>query len=181
MRVISEVFKQVKFSTKIGMLLAFAAAPAARGDCIELTSGKIEYEVTGCQMVDTEGLFSTPESRERFYKEVPFAQAKEILASYKGLILEGKVIASQAVAKGAKTRSKALLGEDPSLFVGPPLMHDCAFFSGKRVAGTVRQNCCDGHLEVPCLTKTSYTLLLAGPARGRLDSRAKSKAKAKSP
>lgn len=163
------------------MLLCLCPASIARSHCSELTSGKIEYEVTGCQIVDPEGLFLTPESRDRFYKEVPLSQAKEILASYKGLILDGKVVASQAVARGVTTRSKALLGEGPSMFVGPPLIHDCAFYSGKKIAGAVRQNCCDGHLEVPCLTKTSYTFLLAEQPRGRIDSRSKNKAKTKNP
>ena len=137
-------------------LLGSIKSQIAKADCIDLTSGRIEYQVTGCEVINPEALFLTPESRDRFFKEHSPQQAKDILDSYRGIILEGKVVSSKAVAKGIKVRREALLGEQPSMFVSASNASKCAALIGKRMPGVVQQNCCDGHLEVPCLTKTSY-------------------------
>ncbi len=136
-------------------VLLFSGAAHAR--CIELSSGRVELEVAGCREVDPNSLFTSPEQRATFDGMSPPGDGKKLLESYQGILLSGKVTSSSAIAVGAKTRKKALLGEALQTFVAGATKAQCSRFMGKRIRGTIAQTCCDGPWEVPCLLETSYT------------------------
>lgn len=141
------------------VLLAFTVIPSpAKAGCLTLASGPIVFDVAGCKLIDPEKDFDTTKEKFRFINDLDPAGRKAFIDSYRGLFLKGKVVKSNATSRGISAESNVLDGMDVFLFIPPPLKNACDAVWGKRLAGNLRQICCDGGGDIPCLLETEYLL-----------------------
>lgn len=142
----------------LSLLPLLLLATRAQAGCLTLASGPIVYDVSGCKLIEPESTFDLGKDRFRFIADLDAESRKDFFNSYRGLYVRGKVVKSDAVAKGISTQTAVLSGETVFLFLPPPLTLQCDAVLGKRLAGNLRQMCCDGGGDVPCLLNTEYLL-----------------------
>ncbi len=131
----------------------------ARADCISLIKGGIAMDVGSCGVLNPEMSFDTTNQRYAFIRGLSTEEQKKFLNSYRGMIIKGKVVGSQAVRSGLTSEQGALNGEDISVFVLPGTSdQNCSAVNGKRISAMLTEACCDGGSEPPCLLSSSYTL-----------------------
>ena len=146
------------------MLLIWS--PRAEGSCSSLVSGNVVVDVQACQVVVTETAFPATDERFKWIGDLDPTNRAKFLSSYRGLILDVQVVASQAVRSGMSNDRGILLGDKVKMFI-PPGKGVCPTFQQKRVAGSLKEVCCDGGGTAPCLLDTGYVLqsaTVAGPA-----------------
>ena len=125
------------------------------GECLGLVSGPVVLDINSCKMVDPKGDFD-PNADYSFYKGMTAADRKNFMASYRGLLFQGHVVKSLAVREGLSKETGALYNENISLFVPPSSSLTCQSSLNKRIAVQVKEVCCSGGVDAPCLLKTSY-------------------------
>lgn len=143
------------------LMLALAALTKpdlAGAECLTLASGPIVYDVAACKLIEPEKVFDPSKDKFAFIGDLDPAGKKAFLDSYRGLYLKGKVIKSNASSRGISSETGVLSGETIFVYVPPPLKGQCDSVLGKRLAGNMRQVCCDGGGDVPCLLSTEYLL-----------------------
>ncbi len=138
------------------LTLSFLTALSSVGNasCIELAKGNLEIKVERCDAIDTASLFAS--SRVQDAKLTPEAIDK-LTKTYEGLLVIGTVTQSNALSVGSKTKKQALKGETKEFYLPAKFKKTCITIMGTTLKGEVVQNCCDGHMESPCLASTSYT------------------------
>lgn len=159
------------------MLLAFIGifgdASTAAAACQSSTKGIVDFAVLSCKVVQPEADIAEDVYRNLLATRTS-DELKALQKDYKGLLVYGKVVNSSAVRNGKNPSKHALKGEAISLF-----MHEgestCADFLAKEVNLDIKETCCDGSHQAPCLLQTSYTIV--GVAKTPVN---KSKPKAKS-
>jgi hypothetical protein len=142
-------------------LLAFILVPATKGfaDCIGLTSGPVVYDVTSCKSIQPKADFD-PDQDYKFFQGLPPAERKKFLATYRGFVVLGKIVKSDAVEAGLSKKKGALAGKDLKLMIPADSGLSCNGILEKRLSGEINEACCTG-VDTPCLLKTPYTLLSA--------------------
>lgn len=138
-------------------LAIWSIGTAATADCISLVKGPIALDVKSCGVLNPEASFDLTNSRYTFIKDLPPADRKKFLDSYRGLILKGRVARSMAVRSGLSPEKGALNGEEVSFYVRPGEAQ-CNALMGMRVAGMVDEACCEGGGDAPCLLESSLVL-----------------------
>lgn len=163
---------------KLGVAALLAtAAGELRAECISLISGPVVFDVAGCALINPDSQFDLSKEKYAWIKDLDPAGRKKFMDSYKGLYLKGKVVKSQAVSKGLTGESGALSGQTVYAFI-PPSPNTCANVLGKRLNSNLREVCCDGGGDPPCLLNTGY-LLLGSQAIGAAQSGAGDSARQK--
>lgn len=140
------------------MLLALAFAGAdAQAECLSLTNGPVVYDVIGCKVLTPETTFDLAKEKFAWIKDLDAAGRKQFYDSYRGTYLKGKVVKSSAQTKGIANEQGALNGDTIYTMVGPPATQ-CAQLLGKRLSGNLKEVCCEGGGQPPCLLDTSYLI-----------------------
>jgi len=124
--------------------------------CLGLVNGPVVIDVDSCKSVDPKSDFD-PNADYSFYKGMTAVDRKNFMNSYGGLLLRGHVVKSLAVREGLSKESGALYNEKISLFIPPSSSLTCQSSLKKRIAVQVKEICCSGGANAPCLLKTSYT------------------------
>lgn len=142
--------------TSLVFVLPFLSTPAF-SECLSLTSGPIVYDVSVCKAVNPAQDFDLSKQKFAWINDLDPKGKQDLLSSYKGLLLKGVVVRSKATQSGLNPEKGALEGETTFLYL-PPGPMSCANVNGKRLAGQVKEVCCDGGGDIPCLLGTSYLL-----------------------
>jgi hypothetical protein len=145
---------------KMGFCLGALISSPLKAKCFSLTSGAVVYDVTSCKAINPEQAFDFSKEKFSWIKDLDPAGKKELLNSYRGLLLKGQVVKSKAVQSGLTKDKGALEGDSPYFYL-PPGGLTCATVSGRRLAGNVKEVCCDGGGYIPCLLGTSYLFVQA--------------------
>lgn len=130
-------------------------APIAESACSSLKSGPMVYDVAGCGQLIPEQHFDLKKEKYAWIADLDAAGRKQFFDTYRGLFLKGKVVKSQVVEQGLSSEPGALGGQDILLFWATG-SQSCGTVNGKRVSGTLREVCCDGTGDAPCLLGTGY-------------------------
>lgn len=137
-------------------LMAISHAPAALAVCTTLVKGPIAMEVKQCNIVTPERTF-TGDMKYNFIRDLPPANRKQFLSTYRGSLIKGTVTQSQAIRTGISDEKGALLNERISAFL-PASQLACDKIMGKLIEVDLKQSCCDGGGASPCLLNTGYYL-----------------------
>jgi hypothetical protein len=144
-------------ATTVAAAAAFVATEL-HAQCLTLTSGPIAYDVTGCKVLDPETFFDTSKPKYEWIAGLDAAGKKQFYDKYRGVFVRGKVVKSTATQKGLSTEQGVLTGETVFMLLPPPVTLQCNAIFGKRLAGNLKEVCCDGGGEPPCLLDTSFLL-----------------------
>jgi hypothetical protein len=117
--------------------------------CYALIKGPIAFDVEFCKVFDP-GMFDTSKPKYKFIDDLDPQGRKELLDSYRGLVVKGTVVMSRAIKSGVSTTKGALKGEKILFFI-PPQVTSCEDIFHKRVSGNVEEKCCNGTGNAPCL------------------------------
>jgi len=131
---------------------------AASATCMSLINGPVVYEVQGCKALEPEKLFDLSKDKYAWIGGLDSAGRKAFYNSYRGLYVKGRVIKSQANARGIAAEDGALGGDTLFMYIAPGGLQ-CAAVLGKRLSANLRQICCEGGGDPPCLLDTSYVLM----------------------
>lgn len=126
-------------------------SPAAFGQdaCFALIKGPIAFDVEFCKPFDP-GMFDTSKPKYKFIQDLDPQGRKELLDSYRGLVVKGTVVMSRAIKSGVSTTKGVLKGEKTVFFI-PPDVTSCEEIFHKRVSGNLEEKCCNGNGNAPCL------------------------------
>ena len=145
----------------VGLILGLSPLTAgsqimAQGSCLALVKGPIVFDVEVCKPFDP-ALFDTTKPKYKFIDDLDNEGKKQLLDSYRGLVLKGTIVLSQAIRDGVSTNKGALQGEKTIAFI-PPGTTSCDMIRHKRVAAIINEKCCNGTGDVPCLLGNGYVL-----------------------
>lgn len=154
-------------------LTVWSAVTPAWADCVSLVKGPIAFDVKSCGVVNPEASFDLKNARYTFIKDLPPADQKKFMDSYRGLILKGRVARSMAIRSGLSPEKGALNGEEVSVYVRPGEAQ-CNALMGMRVKGVIDEACCEGGGDAPCLLSSALVLKEVKPV-GKADSAAGNK------
>jgi tetratricopeptide (TPR) repeat protein len=133
--------------------------------CFALIKGPIAFDVEFCKPFDP-GMFDTSKPKYKFIDDLDTQGRKELLDSYRGLVVRGTVVMSRAIKSGVSTTKGVLKGEKTVFFI-PPQVASCEDIFHKRVSGSVEEVCCNGTGNAPCLLDSGLVfkdLKIAGDA-----------------
>jgi hypothetical protein len=139
------------------LTLSFAAAENAWALCTTLIKGPVAINVKQCSATTPETTFSGGDAQYSFIKDLPPANRKQVLDSYRGSLIEGTVTNSQAIRTGISEDKGALLNESIKALI-PQGASNCEAVLGKTIEVQLTQSCCDGGGATPCLLDTDYIL-----------------------
>lgn len=145
----------------IGLSSAFVLATNASASCLSLTSGAVVYDVSVCRAISPETTFDLSKEKFAWIKELDPKGKQELFNTYRGLLLKGLVVRSKATQTGMNPEKGALEGETAYLYLAPSNPQNpssCEEINGKRLAGQLKEVCCDGGGDIPCLLGTSFLL-----------------------
>lgn len=146
----------IKTSTSLLVVVFAALSPdILLADCLTLIKGPITVDVQGCGTIDPNTSFNLQDDKFKQVRDLDPRSRKAFFDSYRGVVMRGKVVNSQAVRRGLSEEKGALFGETVFLFV-PPGKGSCQSSVGYRFTGNVNEICCDGAAEAPCLLNSSY-------------------------
>lgn len=137
--------------------------------CTTLVKGPIAIQVKQCKVVTPETSFKG-DSKYNFIRDLPPANRKQFLSTYKGSLIDGTVTQSQALREGISDEKGALLNEKISAFI-PAASGSCESFLGKLLEVELKQSCCDGGGVTPCLLNTGYLLTDVKVSDGKASSK----------
>jgi hypothetical protein len=138
------------------LTLALSTKSLAQSSCLALIKGPVAFDIEGCKAFDP-GMFDTSKPKYKFIADLDEVGRKELLDSYKGLVVKGTVVLSRAVKEGVSSSKGALQGEKVILFI-PPNVTSCEAIRLKRVSGNLSEKCCNGTGDVPCLLGSGLML-----------------------
>ena len=145
-------------SCKLACVLLLMTANQAYAECIGLIKGPMVLDVVKCVQLQPEKIFKKSNPDHLFIYDLPAADRKKYLDSYRGLYLNVQVQASEA-SKGRLDPTKgALAGESISAFIPPTVALNCSAIKSGRLNAIMEEQCCDGAGTPPCLLNTSYLL-----------------------
>jgi hypothetical protein len=147
---------EVRVIARIASLLMsfFLFASKSQAQCLGLVNGPIVFDVASCKaVVPTEDFIKDFDFS--FIKGLSAQDRAKFFASYKGFLITGLVVKSEAIKKGFDTKKGALLGEKISAFV-PQGTSTCETLDKKRLKVNAEEYCCSGSGNSPCLLGTTY-------------------------
>jgi tetratricopeptide (TPR) repeat protein len=133
------------------LLLPFASASA---DCVSQIKGPIVFDAESCQVVDLNRDLALEDEAYKSVKGLDPQAKGKLFSTYRGTLLKGLVVSSDAVQTGLGTRN-ALKRQRIAIYVKPG-QGLCPQLDKKRLQGEVREACCDGDAEAPCMLRTPY-------------------------
>lgn len=137
-------------------MVLFALIPQlGKAECLSLKEGPMVFDATGCKKLVPEELFNMSNSKYSWINDLDKVGRKKLLDSYRGLLLKGQVVKSKIKDKGLSTNRGALEGEEIFIYM-PPSANACNNVLGLRLNGKLKEKCCDGNGDVPCLLNTTY-------------------------
>ena len=145
------------------LTLGIVLAPAAFGECLSLVRGGIAMDVNSCAELQPEKIFDLTDPKYKWIKDLDQAGRLKLFNKYRGMLVKGSVVKSKARQVGLTTETGVLQGESHYMFVPPGQGSGCAAIRNKRVQGVVREICCEGGADAPCLLGTGYALLKVSP------------------
>jgi tetratricopeptide (TPR) repeat protein len=140
----------------LGVPLLGASEALAQDACFALTKGPIAFDVDVCRPFDP-AMFDTSKAKYKFIDDLDAQGKKELLDSYRGLVVKGTVVLSRAVKAGVSTSKGVLQGEKAIMFI-PPNLITCEEIFHKRISGALEEKCCNGTGNAPCLLGGGFVL-----------------------
>jgi hypothetical protein len=128
----------------------------AQGTCISLIKGPISFDVEVCRRFDPK-LFDTSKPKYKFIDDLDDGGRQQLLDGYRGLVLKGTVVLSQAIKEGISTSKGALQGKKTLVFV-PGETLTCESLNQKRITALLNEKCCNGTADAPCLLGNGFAL-----------------------
>jgi tetratricopeptide (TPR) repeat protein len=128
----------------------------AQDACFALTKGPVAFDVEVCKPFDP-AMFDTSKPQFKFIDDLDAEGKKELLDSYRGLVVKGTVVLSRAVKSGVSTSKGVLQGEKTIFFI-PPNLIKCEEIFQKRISGDLEEKCCNGTGNAPCLLGGGFVL-----------------------
>ncbi len=117
--------------------------------CTSSISGLIVIENPTCYSVNPNRFFSSLDKVDfSWIKDLDPVQKKKFYRSYDGVVIKGKVVSSQAVQKGLETKKGVLKNQNVRIFYP---RKKCPKIKTSNVALQLREVCCQGGGESPCL------------------------------
>ncbi len=144
-------------AAQVILLSSLFAATHVSAGCLTLISGPIVYDVEACKLIEPERVFDPERERFAWIGNLDAQSRKTFLDTYRGLYVKGKVVKSEAIAKGFVGEQNALTGETLFMYI-PPSPTQCNQVLGKRLAANLKEVCCEGGGDAPCLLDTGYVL-----------------------
>lgn len=138
------------------LLMNMSTTAYAQEACFALTKGPVAFDVEFCKPFDP-AMFDTSKPKFKFIADLDAQGRKELLDSYRGLVIKGTVVLSRAVKDGVSTAKGVMQGEETILFV-PPNLTTCADIFHKRISGNMEEKCCNGTGNAPCLLGSGLIL-----------------------
>lgn len=129
----------------------------AHSKCTTLTSGPIELKVNSCKSLRPQKGSNSINYLPSWINDLDNEARRKLLNQHTGVLLEGEVTESTARTKGLNEGKGALKGKTIKLFVHANKGIKCNS-NTKFVRGKVKETCCDGGGNAPCLWKTGYYL-----------------------
>lgn len=121
-----------------------------------MVKGPISFDIEVCKPFDP-AFFDTAKPKYKFIDDLDPDGRKQLLDSYRGLVLKGTIVLSQAIREGVSTSKGALQGQKTIVFI-PPGATTCEMIRQKRIAAIINEKCCNGTGDVPCLLGNGYIL-----------------------
>jgi hypothetical protein len=145
-------------STLIAAIITYGMSTAAfsQNSCVALLKGPIYFDVSNCKAFDPK-MFNPSNPKYKFIGDLDPAGRQQLLNSYRGLVLKGKVSMSQASHDGVSSSKGSMQGQTTFVFV-PPNITTCETILNKRINGELNEKCCNGTGDSPCLLGTGLTL-----------------------
>ncbi len=147
----------MKIFLVLGLLGHLLLSQSLRAACASLVRGQVVVDIQSCSNVQPEQTFSALEPKYNFIKDLPPAQRKAFLDSYRGLSVNAKVARSFAIRSGLSPEQGALSGEIVKAYIQPQTF-TCQAVRGKRLQAVIDEVCCEGGGEAPCLLGASIVL-----------------------
>lgn len=129
----------------------------ALATCSSLTSGPIEIKVNDCKTLVPKPGSNSYNVLPSWVKDLDQNAKKKLLSNHSGVVLKGVVTESKAVTKGLNETPGALKGTEVNVFVHYSQKPSCKKM-GNFVKGIIKETCCDGSGNPPCLWNTGYFL-----------------------
>lgn len=139
------------------LLVSAGLSLNAWGVCTSLIKGSVAVDVRQCSDIHPESAFPAQDSKYSFIYDLPPANRKTLYDSYRGILIGGRIVRSQAVRSGLSEEKGALSGESVHIFM-PAGSATCTQVSGQRIQGNLEQICCEGGGNSPCLLDTDYVM-----------------------
>jgi len=146
----------IVWMASLGVPLLGASEALAQDACFALTKGPIAFDVDVCRPFDP-AMFDTSKAKYKFIDDLDAQGKKELLDSYRGLVVKGTVVLSRAVKAGVSTSKGVLQGEKTIMFI-PPNLITCEEIFHKRISGALEEKCCNGTGNAPCLLGGGFVL-----------------------
>lgn len=127
------------------------------GICASLISGQLAVNVEKCGAHIPEKTFSKPNDRLKFIGDLSPDDRKQFFNSYRGVIVEGRVVRSLAIKSGLSPEKGVLNGQSIKAYI-PPGNLGCKPIYKKRIRAQLEEACCEGGGQAPCLLGMSYVL-----------------------
>jgi len=128
---------------------------SAFGQCSALVNGAVVVDIDGCKQIQPETQFDLKRADLKFIGDLDPTARGKFFDTYRGAVARAKVVQSRARRVGLSEEKTALSNETVYVFL-PPGGPQCADANGKRLGGEIKEVCCAGSGNAPCLTGTSY-------------------------
>jgi len=139
----------------LGCVVVLSVPRAYGQECVSLIKGPVVFDVDLCRDVFLNQDVKIPQERASSITGLGRDGQRELFTTYQGQILQGQVIASQAVRSGFSPESGVLKGQRIKLFV-PQGQLQCSEANLARFYGVIDEACCNGRIESPCMLPTAY-------------------------
>lgn len=141
------------------LILVNVCSGVSHGECVSLIKGVVAMDVQSCGVLKPEMTFDTSLSRYRFIRNLPPKDQMQFWNSYRGMIVRGQIVGSEAVRSGLTSEKGALKGENISVFVPPKSTElSCGRMRGRRLKAFLDEACCEGGGDPPCLLNSAFVL-----------------------
>jgi hypothetical protein len=145
---------KAKLCTIASLVLNLLVASHAYGDCISYVKGPIVFDVESCQSINVPSDLALDDEAYKSVRGLDAQTKSKLLNSYRGVLVKGLVVSSQAVQTGLGSTG-ALKGQEISIFIKPG-QAVCSALDKKRLQGNVKEQCCNGDAAPPCMLRTAY-------------------------
>ena len=132
-----------------------AIVSTAKASCLSTVSGPVALKVSSCAIVDSK-TFDLKKPQFKFIEDLDLAGRVEFLKTYRGLLVTGSVLFSQADRRGELPEKGVLKGQKIQVFVREGVGTCEKNFAAGLVGVVLDEVCCNGTGNSPCLLETGF-------------------------
>jgi hypothetical protein len=124
--------------------------------CTTLIKGSVAVDVKQCSEIIPETYFTKGDPKYSFVYDIAPVNRKALMETYRGILIKGRVVRSQAISSGITDEKGALSGDTIDIFI--PKGSGTCEQAGELVQGDIEQICCEGGGNSPCLLDAEYVM-----------------------